>query len=241
MSSLDLVVVVLCSVAGFTLQGAVGYGMGILGTPILILIDPRLVPGPVLASTMVFTLMVTVRERRGIDLGGVGWALAGRIVGTLPAAAVLAVLPESQLSRVFGLMVILAVAISVSGVDVRPRPSTLLAGGALSGLMGTVAAIGGPPIALLYQHASGTRFRGTLSSLFFVGTIISIVALVPAGRFGGSELRLTLLLLPGAAFGFLVSRRLASRLDRGYTRPAILAVAAMAGLIVVVRSFVSSG
>ena len=241
MSSLDLVVVVLCSVAGFTLQGAVGYGMGILGTPILILIDPRLVPGPVLASTMVFTLMVTVRERRGIDLGGVGWALAGRIVGTLPAAAVLAVLPESQLSRVFGLMVILAVAISVSGVDVRPRPSTLLAGGALSGLMGTVAAIGGPPIALLYQHASGARFRGTLSSLFFVGTFISIVALVPAGRFGGSELRLTLLLLPGAAFGFLVSRRLASRLDRGYTRPAILAVAAMAGLIVVVRSFVSSG
>ena len=157
-------------------------------------------------------MMVTVRERRGIDLGGVGWALAGRIVGTLPAAAVLAVLPQSQLSRVFGLMVILAVVISVSGVHVRPRPSTLLAGGVLSGLMGTVAAIGGPPIALLYQHASGTRFRATLSSLFFVGTIISIAALVPAGRFGGPELRLTLLLLPGAAFGFLVSRRLASRL-----------------------------
>ena len=241
MSSLDLAVVVLCSVAGFTLQGAVGYGMGILGAPILILIDPRLVPGPVLASTMVFTLMVTLRERHGIDLGGVGWALAGRVVGTLPAAAVLAVLPQHELSRVFGLMVILAVAISVSGVRVRPRPSTLLAGGVLSGLMGTVAAIGGPPIALLYQHASGARFRGTLSSLFFVGTIISIVALVPAGRFGGSELRLTLLLLPGAAFGFLVSRRLASRLDRGHTRPAVLAVAAIAGLIVVVRSFVSPG
>ena len=241
MSSVELAVVVLCSVAGFTLQGAVGYGMGILGTPILILIDPRLVPGPVLASTMVFTLMVTVREHRGIDLGGVGWALAGRVVGTLPAAAVLAVLPQGQLSRVFGLMVVLAVVVGVSGVHVRPRPSTLLAGGVLSGLMGTVAAIGGPPIALLYQHASGARFRGTLSSLFFVGTIISIAALVPAGRFGGHELRLTLLLLPGAAFGFLVSRRLASRLDRGYTRPAVLAVAAIAGLIVVVRSFVSLG
>ena len=43
MSSLDLAVVVLCSVVGFTLQGAVGFGMGILGTPILLLVDPRLV------------------------------------------------------------------------------------------------------------------------------------------------------------------------------------------------------
>ena len=239
MSSLDLAVVVLCSVAGFTLQGAVGFGMGILGSPILILVDPRLVPGPVLASTMVFTLMVTVRERRGIDLGGLGWALAGRIAGTLPAAALLTVLPESQLSRVFGVMVLVAVAISVSGVHIRPRPLTLLGGGVLSGLLGTVAAIGGPPIALLYQHASGARFRGTLSSLFFVGTLISIAALVPAGRFGAPELRLTLFMLPGAAFGFLVSRRLARRLDRGYTRPAVLAVAGAAGLIVVVRSLVA--
>ena len=239
MSPLDIAVVVLCSVVGFTLQGAVGFGMGILGTPILILIDPRLVPGPVLASTMVFTLMLSVRERRGIDLGGVGWALAGRVAGTLPAAAVLALLPQSQLSRVFGVIVIAAVAMSVSGVRVRPRPATLLAGGVLSGLFGTVAAVGGPPIALLYQHASGTRFRGTLSGLFFVGTIISLAALVPAGRFGGSEVRLTLFLLPGALFGFLASRRLASRLDGGYTRPAVLAVAAVAGLIVVVRSFVA--
>ena len=239
MSPLDLTIVVLCGVAGFTLQGAVGFGMGLLGSPILILIDPRLVPGPVLASTMVFTLLVTVRERQGIDLGGLRWALVGRLAGTFPAAALLAVLPENQLSRMFGLMVVLAVAISVSGVHIRPRPLTLLVGGVLSGLLGTVAAIGGPPIALLYQHASGTRFRGTLSSFFLVGTIISIAALVPAGRFGGQELRLTLFLLPGALFGFLVSRRLARRLDRGYTRPAVLTVAAVAGLIVVVRSFVA--
>ncbi len=240
MSPLDLTIVVLCGVAGFTLQGAVGFGMGLLGSPILILIDPRLVPGPVLASTMVFTLMMAVRERRGIDLGGLRWALVGRIAGTFPAAAALAVLPENQLGRMFGLMVVLAVAISVSGVHIRPRPLTLLVGGVLSGLLGTVAAIGGPPIALLYQHASGTRFRGTLSSFFLVGTIISIAALVPAGRFGGQELRLTLFLLPGVLFGFLVSRRLARRLDRGYTRPAVLTVAAVAGLIVVVRSFVAS-
>ena len=136
-------------------------------------------------------------------------------------------------------MVLLAVVISVSGLHVEPRPATLLAGGALSGLMGTIAAVGGPPIALLYQHASGARVRGTLSSVFLMGTVLSLAALMLVGRFGRDELLLSLALLPGAAIGFLVSRRIASRLDRGYTRRAVLAVASVAGLIVVGRYFVS--
>ena len=237
MSPVDIAIVVLCSVTGFTLQGAVGFGMGILSSPIFILIDPRLVPGPVLASTMVFTMALTVRERRAIDFGGLRWAVVGRIVGTLPAAALLAVLPADQLSLLFGSTVLLAVALSASGLYVVPRPLSLLVGGVLSGVMGTVAAIGGPPLALLYQRSSGARVRGTLSGLFLVGTIISVLSLMLIGRFGVDEVWLTLLLLPGAAFGFLVSRRFASLLDRGYTRPAVLSVAAVAGLTVVLRYF----
>jgi uncharacterized membrane protein YfcA len=237
MSPLDTVIVILCGAVGFTLQGAVGFGMGMLGSPILILIDTRLVPGPVLASTMVFTAMMTLREHRAIDLGGLRWAVGGRLAATVPAALVLAVLPAEQLSLVFGIIVLLAVAISVSGLSVEPRPAALLVGGALSGIMGTIASIGGPPMALLYQHASGARVRGTLSSFFLVGTITSLAALVFVGRFGREELRLSLLLLPGALFGFFGSRRLATRLDRGYTRRAVLMVAAVAGFIVVARYF----
>ncbi len=237
MSPLEIAVVMLCSCVGFTLQGAVGFGMGILSSPIFVLIDTRLVPGPVLLSTMLFTTMLTIREHRAIDLGGLRWAVAGRIVGTIPAAVLLALLPAEQLGLLFGGIVLLAVVISVSGVHVAPRPASLLAGGVLSGIMGTIAAIGGPPMALLYQHAPGAQVRGTLSSLFLVGTVISLTALVVVGRFGLDELRLTLALLPGVFFGFFVSRRIASRLDRGYTRPAVLSVAAVAGLLVIVRYF----
>jgi hypothetical protein len=235
MSPLDILLVMLCSVIGFTLQGAVGFGMGILGSPLLILIDTRLVPGPILASTMLFTALLTAREHRAIDFDGVRWAVAGRIAGTIPAAALLALLPAEQLGLLFGGIVLLAVAISVSGLHVEPRPASLLAGGALSGIMGTIAAIGGPPMALLYQHAPGARVRGTLSSIFLAGTIFSVAALVLVGRFGREELQLTLALLPGMVFGFLVSPRIASRLDRGYTRRAVLAVASVAGVAVVMR------
>ena len=239
MSLFDILLAMLCSAVGFTLQGAVGFGMGMLASPILILIDTRLVPGPVLASTMVFTAALTVRERRAIDIGGLRWAVVGRAAGTIPAAALLAVLPAEQLSLLFGGVVLLGVALSVSGLHPKPRPVSLLAGGALSGIMGTIAAIGGPPMALLYQHAPGARVRGTLSSFFLIGTIFSLLALSHVGRVGRDELRLTLALLPGVLFGFVVSRRIASRLDRGYTRSAVLAIATVAGLIVVVRSFVA--
>ena len=237
MSAFDTLLVMLCGAVGFTLQGAVGFGMGILGSPILILIDSRLVPGPVLASSMVFTALLAVRERREIDVDGLRWAVAGRAAGTIPAAALLAVLSAEQMSLLFGGIVLLAVAISISGLHVEPRPVSLVMGGALSGIMGTIASIGGPPMALLYQHAPGARVRGTLSGVFLIGSIISLVALTFVGRFGRDELRLTLALLPGVLFGFAVSRRIASRLDRGYTRRAVLTIAAGAGLIVVVRYF----
>ena len=237
MSLFDTLVVVVCGAVGFTLQGAVGFGMGILGSPILILIDSRLVPGPVLASSMVFTLFLTFRERRAIDVGGFRWAVLGRVAGTIPAAGLVAVLPSEQLGLLFGGIVLLAVAISVAGPRVELRPVSLVVTGVLSGVMGTIASIGGPPLALLYQHAPGARVRGTLSSIFLVGSFISLVALSLVGRFGRDELRLTLALLPGVLFGLVVSRRLASRLDRGYTRRAVLTVATAAGFIVVVRYF----
>ncbi|MEE2636434.1 MAG: TSUP family transporter [Acidobacteriota bacterium] len=239
MSSVDVALVVLLSLIGFTLQGSVGFGMGLLCSPTFLLIDARLVPGPVLTSTLVFTTLLALREHEGIDLGGLRWAVGGRVLGTVPAAWLLVVLPSEGLTLLLGLVVLVAVALSISGLRVRPRPSALVVGGVLSGLMGTIAAIGGPPLALLYQHAPGPRVRGTLSGLFLPGTVVSIVSLVVVGRYGVQELRLSLLLLPGALLGFLWSRGLATRLDRGYTRPAVLLAATIAGLIVIGRSLAS--
>ena len=70
-----------------------------------------------------------------------------------------------------------AQALRVAGLRGDPRPPALLIGGVLAGVMGTIAAVGGPPLALLYQHAPGAQVRGTLSGLFFLGTIVSLAAL----------------------------------------------------------------
>ena len=90
-------------------------------------------------------------------------------------------------------------------------------------------------MALVYQDAEGARLRATMSSLFWVGTFLSLVALRLVGRFGSEEVRLTLVMLPGALIGLYASRWTVSVVDRGRTRTAVLAVAAAAGVGVILR------
>ena len=87
------------------------------------------------------------------------------------------------------------------GAAVRPTRRVLLVAGTISGVTGTVAAIGGPPIALVYQHATGPTIRATLALYFSVGTVLSLAALRLTGSFGHHEAVLSAVLLPGTMPG----------------------------------------
>ncbi|HVO35225.1 MAG TPA: sulfite exporter TauE/SafE family protein [Gemmatimonadales bacterium] len=216
-------------------QGTVGFGVGTIAAPLLLLIDPRLVPGPLLATAFCLILALTGREWRGIRFAYLAWSLVGRFAGTVAAALFIRGISQARFETALGIVVILGALISAVGLEVRLTRAGFLGAGALSGFFGTTAAIGGPPIALLYQRESGQVVRGTLSAFFVVGTAISIGGLAWAGKFGPTELRLTPVLLPGALVGFLLSGRLTRLMDRGWLRPAILVLSLLAGCIVVLK------
>ena len=238
MSPGEILTVVLTVLFGATLQGSVGFGMGLIASPILILIDPRFVPGPILLSTTVLTVLLVYRERTAIDFHGIQWAMVGRLVGTVLASAILLVVSADQLVLLIGVFILSAVGMSLSGFRFDPIRPVLVVAGMLSGLLGTVASVGGPPMALVYQHAAGARIRSTMSGFFLLGTILSLGALWYVGRFGAYEIQLTLVMLPSVLTGFVLSKWTAVYVDRGYVRPAVLSVAAGAGLLVIIRQFV---
>jgi uncharacterized membrane protein YfcA len=221
---------------GSLLQGAVGFGLSLIAAPLVTLIDPTLVPGPLLLATLALPLLTARRDRSWVDLRGVRWALVGRVPGAILGAAVLTSLSPRLLSLLVGLVVLAGVAMTASGTRLRPSGSTLLVAGILSGFMGTTAAIGGPPIALVYQDAEGPRLRGTLAGYFVVAAAISIAVLAAAGRFGRHDLIAGAALLPGVVLGYLGSHRVARWIDRGFTRHAVLLVSALAALALVVRA-----
>ena len=208
-----------------------------VSVPLLALIEPRLVPGSALFSSLALTGLMLARERRDVDLFGIKWGIAGRIGGTLIASYLLASLPTEETSLIIGVLVLLGVILSVSGLSVTRTTGTLIGAGVLSGVMGTLSSVGGPPMALLYQDAKGPKIRATLAGFFILGTNISLLALILVGKFGWPEFITSLTLVPGVLLGYLLSGQVKTWLDKGYMRPAILAVCAASAFVVIVKQF----
>ncbi|UCE41236.1 MAG: sulfite exporter TauE/SafE family protein [Candidatus Aminicenantes bacterium] len=225
------------SVSGAVLQGSVGFGLGLIGVPLLVLIDPVFVPGPLLLGAFLLNLLISSREKKAIDFKGVKWAIPGRVFGATLGALMLNLVPKDHLSLLFGAMVLLAVGIAFAGLDFSPTSRNVLVAGTLSGFMGTTSAIGGAPMALVFQKQKGSRIRGTLSMIFTIGTIISMASLLVIGRFGIREVQAASVLFPGIIVGFILSRHTARILDRGFIRAAVLITAALSGMFVILKNF----
>ena len=224
------------SFSGALLQGSVGFGLGLVGVPFLVLIDPVFVPGPLLLGAFLLNFLIAFREKKAVDFKGVKWAIPGRVIGAIFGALMLSLVPKDHLSLLFGAMVLLAVAITFAGLDFPPKSRNVLVAGTLSGFMGTTSAIGGAPMALVFQKQRGSRIRGTLSVIFAVGTVISMASLLIIGRFGIQEVLAALVLFPGIVVGFLLSCHTARILDRGFIRAAVLMTAALSGLFVFLKN-----
>ncbi len=238
MTPLDLGIVALCVAIGGVLQGSVGFGFGAFAAPLLAIVDTRLVPGPLLVTALAITVLVAWRERHGLHLAEVGWAVAGRVPGTAIGAVAVAMLPTRALVIALALTVLFAVAVSLGNLRVARTPGSLLAAGVASGTMGTATSVGAPPMALLYQDAPGATLRGTLSGFSLLGAAGSLIALFVVGELGHFELQAGLFLVPPMLVGYALSRTVARYLDQGRSRQAVLGLCAASSLFLLGRELI---
>ena len=215
-------------------QGSVGIGFGIVAAPILAVIDPIMVPGPLLVLALGLAIMLAIRERSEIRFGDLGAALAGRIPASFVAGFTVGFLPPDQFLIIFALMILFGVGLSLSGWRVNPSTRNLVLAGTASGFMGTITSVGAPPMAIVYQNVAGPQMRATIAAYFTVGAAMSIVALASFGAFGWTDLALSVKLIPAMAIGFAISGLAAKIVDMGYVRTGVLAICtASAGLLLV--------
>ena len=179
---IDPQVLVLAGIAvffGAFVQGVVGMGVGLVAAPIVTLLDPALMPVSLLVVGFVLPLLVLLAEGESVDRR-VGWVLAGRLAGTAPGAWIVTVISTAQLAVAVGVLVLVAVALTVRSFTVPVNRWSLSIAGFVSAIGATAAAIGGPPLGVVYQHEEGPWVRSTLSLVFAVGSLISV--LVVGGR-----------------------------------------------------------
>ncbi|MEC8947627.1 MAG: sulfite exporter TauE/SafE family protein [Actinomycetota bacterium] len=236
MSLLELVIGFVVFTIGCTIQGVLGFGAGLFSVPILALVAPEFVPGPILMLNPVLCALFAWREHGAIDRKVLRWALIGRVPGVLLGVWALTAVSEDRLGLLFGVLLLAGVGLKVSGLRASRTPWTLMGAGSLSGFMGTSVAVGGPPIALVLDGSSGPEFRATLNAFFFVGTTISLAVLAMAGEFGTTDLLLAFYLLPSMLAGVTFSSRVRHLLDHVWLAPVVYTLSSSAAVVLVIRS-----
>ena len=221
---------------GACLQGVSGLGFAMFAAPLAAMWFPELVPGPLLVLSCPLALMGGLRDRADIQWNLASVAVAGRLGGTVLAAACLVLLPVKTLSLMFALLILTGVSLSLTGWRVMPSRRNMAVAGVASGMMGTITSAGAPPFAIAMQHLPANRLRGTLGAVFFIGAALSLVALAMVGRMGAPELWLSALLMPWMVAGFVLSGRIKFLMRQQSLRPMLLGLAAFGALGILVQT-----
>jgi len=232
---LQLVLVTLIVTVGSASQAAIGMGLNLFAIPLLILVNPIYAPGPVLIASMLLSALALWRVPAKVEWHELKYALSGLLAGTIVAAFVLSNIDTSVLVRVLGLLVVFTVFLILSGWSVLISNKNLVIAGSGAGLLGTIAGVHAPPIALLYQGQKPDRVRGAILTFVGLGNGLSIVALYFAGHFRYDQLKATIVLLPGVLLGLWLAPALASKLSARTIRSLVLAISAVSGLALVIR------
>jgi uncharacterized protein len=226
---------------GAYVQGLLGFGVGIVAAPVITTTQPTqptLMPTVVLILGAVFGSGAILSEWRATDMRGVAYALLGRVPGMVAGVYVVARLPLAVLEVVVAAAVLGAVFITACRFQPQRSVRALLFAGAASGITGTAAGIGGPPMALLYRDSAPDVRRATLGAFFSVGAVASLLVLSAAGEVTQRDLIVTVLLLPVLGAGFLLAAVTRARIDGSALRRGVLSVSTLAALALLVRALV---
>jgi uncharacterized membrane protein YfcA len=223
--------------AAGVLQSSAGIGFGLVAAPVLMFLDPALVPGGVIFLGILVSALSSLRDLSQVRVRYVLAGLSGRAPSAFLAAFFVAGASSATFEALFALSILLAVGLSVFAPRFGPTVPRVAAAGVVSGLMGTLTGVGAPPFAIALQNAPTGELRATMNAVLMFGALLSIAALAAFGAFGWADILRGLGLIPAALAGVWVARfairdpRFAARL-----RPMVLTLCVASSVALLLRA-----
>ncbi|UXI02230.1 sulfite exporter TauE/SafE family protein [Photobacterium sp. TY1-4] len=233
METSTLVYCALALAAGCFVQSTVGFGMAIVAAPIVYFFEPRFVPGTITMVGLVLALINMWQYRRMLSFKGLSAAFIGRVPGTIAAGFLLLYISAESLALVLGVGVLLAVVISLMKVRIKPTGKALFWAGFASGLMGTSTSIGGPPMALVLQHAEAGKLRANLAGYFAFSCVLSLIALSATNHFSWWHFQYGVMILPAPILATWLAYRIQHLIRAEWLRYALLVLCSVSGVIAI--------
>jgi uncharacterized protein len=235
MSNPELLLMGLAVAVAACVQGTIGIGFALIVAPVLAFWRPELLPGSLLFLMLPLNLFVVLREHHAFDWRGGGWITLGRVFGTLAGAGVLVVLSAHALNLLVGAATVAVAVLTMLAPVFSPRWGAFVTVGLLTGISETATGIGGPPLALAYQHKSAEVLRSTVAGCFLLGELVSLGVLAAIGRVTLQQGRSAALLLPFLVVGGLGSSWFRHSVNGRLLRGLVLAFALISGAILMFR------
>ena len=234
--NLIFVISLVVFVASFV-QGATGFGFAMITAPIIALIAPGTLPVLLLVLMIPLNLFVVWRERHALDIRGASWIMLGRTAGTAGGLLILVSISIKSLDLLIGFSTAIAAMVSLFTPSFSPSRSTLISVGVITEITETATGVGGPPLAMIYQHRPASELRSTIATCFLLGEIISLAVLAVSGKVNAEQLRIALLVFPALILGGTLSTLIHHRIEGQLVRFLVLGFALVSGVTVAVQAW----
>jgi hypothetical protein len=235
---IEIVLVVVAVAAGSLVQASAGIGIALVAGPVLVAVDPAFVPLPLILGGLVVGFRNVTMEFSGFDAKRWWKCLLGSPVGLVAAEVAVGGLSERGLTLAVGALVVLSVVAVGSGWKPPARRWTSVLAGALSAFTLRVAALPGPPYAILHHDDPPHVLRPNISAFVMVMSAVVTVRLLAGGAIDGAEVERIGLVMGSAVIGLVLAPPVRRWVDREWFRPVLLGICGLGGLATIVGALV---
>ena len=238
----ELAVAIVMVTLGSVVLGTVGFGLGMVASPALLLLLGAK-PAIVLVNSMIVinVSLVLLRTWRHIDLRVSRGLILGGLAGAPLGVFVLNVAEPGLLRIVIGVVI---VALGLMNLRENPLPIVTFPGsGLFYGFVTCVAvtaiSIGGPlgGVYAIAQRWPTQTIRAAMATMFVVSSGMAVALYALTGLYDRETLTNLGMLAPGVLLGVGIAHLLAGRLNQRAFRYVVIALVVAGGSMMLAREF----
>jgi len=218
------------------LQMATGVSVGMIIVPFLAMISYTLIPVPIVFASLTLTIMMAYKGREHIDLHNAYPISIGMLAGIFVSVYLLSQVRFEYLGLVFGIFILISVLISLKVKTFTLTKTMNYTGGLIAGVMGTMAAVGGQILALLFQNHPLESIKSTLAVLYTLFSITMLVVFYLFGNFSYEQMVSGFYLMPGFIIGFFIAPVFSQYFNPKHAKTVVLSMATLGSLMLIYQS-----
>ena len=225
---------------GAIAQSAIGLGFGIPAC-FLVLLEPSMVPSCIILMGTFLAFSNALLSLKDIIKVDLIYAYFGRLIGSFMAMPLIFLtLGTKNYLIIFGTLLLVATYMSIKKWNIVANKKNITIAGTISGLMGTLTGIGGPPMALVYQNSSARKVVATLNMFFGVGALFSVILFVYYDLINLPEVMKSIYLSPALIIGTYIGRReMVKKFVDKNLKNLIIAVCFVSAFVIILDAFIT--